>query len=354
MSTLPSAEGLVARPPAPQNRWLGRIALLVIATLLSGELGSRMFWAHKVKSPLLSRFSMWYTQYPLMRETKVLDAARTRTGNNFDILICGGSTICEGMGKIGLDLGRGLEARLGRPTRVFNLAYPAHNSRDSLIKYRFLSGQHFDLVVVYDGINDTRMNNSPAELFRDDYAHCHWYEMSNRLDAHPTLFQAALPYTVLFGVDRFLESTGLKWYVPTQRPKRGWDENGRQIRTPAILKRNLSEMIDIAHARKEPLVMMTFAYYIPGEEEAWPVKIGKDQFHAPIGMWGKAAYVAEALRQQNDEVRALAREHPEVIFIDQAHQMECSVKTFIDCCHFSVPGCELFTKNLLAGLSAIH
>src|SRR5258707_744797 len=60
----------------------------------------------------------------------------------------------------------------------------AGSSRDSLIKYLQLGDDQFELVIVYDGINDVRMNCCPREQFRDDYSHCSWYyEIQKLIDA---------------------------------------------------------------------------------------------------------------------------------------------------------------------------
>ena len=121
----------------------------------------------------------------------------SNTGETYDILILGGSTISADYGSIGEHLRAGQQTRLGRPVRVFNLAYAAHNSRDSMLKHGSLAHQHLDLVVVYDGMNDTRMNNAPPGLFRNDYSHCMWYKHVNYFDNHPVLSRAALPFTLV-------------------------------------------------------------------------------------------------------------------------------------------------------------
>ena len=50
-----------------------------------------------------------------------------------------------------------------RNVRIFNLAMPAHTSRDSWLKYAALRDARFDLVIFYHGINEARVNNAPPE-----------------------------------------------------------------------------------------------------------------------------------------------------------------------------------------------
>ncbi len=222
-----------ANPPsaskARRRGWVFKVALLLSILVVGGELVCRAFWMLERKAPLLARRSLWYAYYPQLRTTGVENAAASRMQDTYDILILGGSTISQDYGPIGNALADGLQKRLGKPVRLFNLAFPAHNSRDSLLKYRGLADQHFDLVVVYDGINDTRMNNAPPGMFRDDYSHCHWYQCVNRLDAHPVLCQSALPFTLQFAAERIGHTTGLVWTVPRLNPCEEWMEFGKDI-----------------------------------------------------------------------------------------------------------------------------
>lgn len=337
--------------------WLYRVLLLLTVSLVCGELGSRIYWSLKSGAPLLARRCLRYAQYPLLRSSDVENAARSRTGETFDILILGGSTISHYHGTIGRDLGDALQTRLRRPVRIFNLAYSGHNSRDSALKYRWVAEQRFDLVVVYDGINDARMNNSPPELFRDDYSHCHWYQLANRLDAHPVLFQAALPFTLLFLADRVLHETGLRWYIPRGVPRAGWADHGKDVRTRKTLIANLDEIVTSAKHQGARVVMMTFASYIPANYSLEAAIAGKIDYADPknggVELWGKPENIKNALKLQNEAVRELAREHPEAVFVDQDRLMPSSGKTFVDCCHFTPAGCEVFTRNLLAALEKV-
>src|ERR1043166_5372310 len=91
--------------------WAARIALLSFASLLSGELGSRVFWAIKTGAPVFARRSMWYTQYPQLRDTGAESAAQTRAARDFDLLILGGSTVSVKHGTVGAELATWLEKR---------------------------------------------------------------------------------------------------------------------------------------------------------------------------------------------------------------------------------------------------
>jgi hypothetical protein len=109
-------------------------------------------------------------------------------------------------------------ASLGhRNVRVFNLAKPAHTSRDSLLKYAALGEARFDLVIFYHGINEARTNNAPPEIFREDYAHYSWYETVNALAPYHGAALLALPYTLRYFIIKirhnFLKDRYLSTYV---------------------------------------------------------------------------------------------------------------------------------------------
>lgn len=329
--------------------------MLLAILLLGGELVSRGFWMLDCGAPLLSRKTLWYAHYPQLRTSGVENAADSKVDGAYDVVILGGSTISDEFGSIGAELGARLKARLNRPVRVFNLAYPAHNSRDSMLKHRWLADQRFDLVVVYDGINDTRMNNAPPEVFRDDYAHCHWYECVNRLDRHPALYQSALPFTLQFAAERSAEFVGLAQYVPRGNPSEEWLEHGKNIRTRRTLQQNLGEIVATARERNERVVLMTFAYHVPANYSREAFVAGKLDYNdaraCPVELWGKPANVAAALQQQNEAVRELAAQNPDVVFVDQERLLVRSARHFDDCCHLTPAGCVQFAKNIVAKLA---
>ena len=68
---------------------------------------------------------------------------------------------------------------------------------DSLWKYRYwYDGYDFDLVMFYHGINDSRANNYPRDVFRDDYTQFSYYQRFQPafdwIDRHPWLSRSFL------------------------------------------------------------------------------------------------------------------------------------------------------------------
>lgn len=346
-----TAEPQIASNPAPKAAPSSRKAkwlLALMLTLVGGEFTSRLFWRFERGAPIFSSNTLWYAYYPQFRTTGVEERTRDQANPTYDVLILGGSTISPDYGPIGVELGAGLEKRLGRKVRVYNLAFPAHNSRDSLLKHRRLAGQSFDLVVLYDGINDSRMNNVPGEHFREDYGHCAWYKHLNYLDRHPVLTKAALPFTAMFTADRVGEVLGLTWFLPRLNPRAELTEYGKDIRSRGSFAKHYEEMVTASQRKGERVVLMTFAYHLPMD-----VPDSKNVYRSGkslVEIWGQRANVAAAIDQHNEAIRELVRSHPEVVFIDQAQRMEGSAEVYDDCCHFTPAGCRTFAQNILAAL----
>jgi hypothetical protein len=337
--------------------WARKLLLFSVTFLIFGELASRgVCWYRK--SPFWSRDCVWYAFYPQLRTSGVEDAVISNTDETYDILILGGSTISDGYGSIGRQLAAGLQQRLGRPVRVFNLAAASQNSRDSVLKYRRLAHQHFDLVVVYEGINDTRMNNAPPDQFCDDYSHCIWYKHLNLLDKHPFVFQAALPFVLAYTADHIAWHLGLTWYVPFRDASPDALEYGKNIRTRAPFQNHLWEIVTSAKSKGERVVVMTFSCHVPADYSLEGYQARRLDYAegpgtgCPVELWGRPEYMMAALEQHNDAVRELAAQHPEVVFVDQQHLLPRSAKSFRDCCHLTEEGCTLFTQNILNQLEA--
>jgi hypothetical protein len=343
----------LARPTTWPQR-LRKLVLAGVVFLVFGEIGSRLFWCYERGAPLLAADSLWYAYYPQLRTTGVEDALISNTDETYDIVILGGSTISEALGTIGTDLGERLQEKLGRPVRVFNLAFAAHNTRDSLLKFRRLARQRFDLVVIYHGINDARMNNAPSDQFRDDYSHCAWYKHLNFLDEHPRLCKAALPFTFVYTYDRITEVTGLRWFAPRLNPRDELTGFGKDIRTKGPFGANLEEIVRKAKDRGTRVLLMTYAYHVPAGFSLDDPKGEHPDYasgQSSFGIWGKPTYVVKAIDEHNAVIRELAARHPEALLVDQYKLMPRSGQIFRDCCHLTEAGCARFVDNMMAVLA---
>ena len=167
------AEGARSRR---KRAWFALIGALCVLAAVEGA--CRVYWWTRGVPLLKSPARMHAPLYPRLAW---VEQQWVGEDDLYDVLILGGSVVSDGFGSVGAQLAEELTARHGVRVRVHNVGARAHTSRDSLLKYRRLWRQKFDLVVVYHGINEVRANNCPPDLFREDYSHYSFYRNVDRL-----------------------------------------------------------------------------------------------------------------------------------------------------------------------------
>ncbi|MGH7150171.1 MAG: hypothetical protein ACREIU_05720, partial [Planctomycetota bacterium] len=230
---------------------------LVVLALL--ELVSRLFWTlfHGVGFFLPDLYLAFYPELRPFEERSVRSDDEA-----FDILILGPSVLHPNWGFVQECLVEELLYRTRKTVWIHNVAQGGHTSLDSLLKYRRLGDQHFDLVVVYHGINETRANNCPPTVFRPDYSHYSWYARLKSLEGHPESRVLMLPYTCSTFLSAAGERLGLATVLPRDRPREDWVRYGSDVKSAAPFRENLLRILETARLRGEPVLLMTFASYI--------------------------------------------------------------------------------------------
>jgi hypothetical protein len=237
-----------------------------------------------------------------------------------------------------------------RNVRVFNLAVPAHTSRDSLLKYAALGEARFDLVIFYHGINESRANNAPPEIFREDYGHYSWYENVNALAPYHGTAVFALPYTLRYLTNNIRHILQKNQYISTYSVPKQWIQYGQTSRSAASLQHNLSALLELAEKRGDQILLMTFATYSPENysRHAFDQKqLGYGLHRSPIEWWGQREHVLATVAVHNEIVRRTAAQHKNVLFVDQASLMEGNARYFNDVCHLTALGSTKFVENLV-------
>jgi len=128
------------------NGWRTTLPPLLISAVLlvvGAEAAARIFWRLCYGIPIGHPDRILYAYYPALRE---VDKMRPAHGDQFyDILFLGGSVLDSEWGQVEQSLREQLAYAGQRNVRIFNLARPAHTSRDSWLKYAALSEARFDL-----------------------------------------------------------------------------------------------------------------------------------------------------------------------------------------------------------------
>jgi hypothetical protein len=369
-SPLKIADAAVARVPDRANRrarWRG-FAVVLVAALISfvlAEVTARLYWRLCCGVSLLKPGDVLYAFYPELQASgelpevlrTVAPTQATQTDEFYDILLLGGSVLHKSWGSVEMELREQLAYMGQRKVRIFNLAIPAHTSRDSLLKYAALRDARFDLVIFYHGINEVRVNNVPPEIFREDYGHYSWYESVNALaHYHGTAF-LALPYTLHYlGISARYNLTK-DHYISTYVVRKDWIQYGRASRSAASFKNNLERIIGLASQRGDQMLLMTFATHVPQNysRDAFNKKQLDYGLHrSPIEWWGLREHVVASVDVHNEIVRELAAQDRNILFVDQAQSMPRSGQYFNDPCHLTGPGSARFAENIVSVLRELQ
>jgi len=348
---IPPASAGVPRRSWRDLSWQARLGVLAVLTVLVLgvlELSARAYWCINKKVPLLRTERIWNTFFPEIEASKVAQVAPLHGDSSFDVLLLGPSVLQENFGDIGPRLQAALAGQLGLPVRVINLARMGMTSRDSYLKYRRLSDKRFDLVVFYDGINDVYLNACPRRRYRSDYTHCPRYEQLAMLETHCEHNILVFPYTL-----RYLSSMLLDKLNLSSRPRVQWHHHGSTIRTPKSFAQNYDEMLAIARERHEPVLLMTFAYYLDPNytDAAFKARALDYANHvSPVALWGTPENVTRTMDQQNEVIRGLAAGNGDFFFVDQQKLMPSGKRYYHDICHFTEEGCARFVDNIVAHL----
>lgn len=319
------------------------VAYVVGCALVLVWLGGRLYawWVLDVPitaSPQPQHVLKHY--YRGLRRTAILETPVTREDGQFDVLLLGASVLEDA----GEHFERRLSERLARPLRVFNVAESAHTTRDTMIKWKYLADKAFDVVVVYHGINDARMNCCPPGEFRTDYSHCQWYR---GLEARLAAGRVNLPQ---LAADRVLNLIDLG----EPRSEELLDY-GREIKTAGSFRAHLEP---IARASQSPdvlVVLMSFASYFPENYTKQAFLAGEldytdGTYRLPAEIWGRPEAVRATIAVHNGVIRSLAEAYPQVLCVDQAARIPAEGRYFADPCHFSAAGRELFVDNLVSAI----
>ena len=305
----------------------------------------------------------WYhTFYPELRDSGVRDADLTPDDGHFDVLLLGGSAI-DRFGHSRTDaIGEKLGQLTGQPVRVWNLGRPAASTRDSLFKYdKMVPDKHFDLVVVYHGINEIRMNSCPPEMFREDYTHSGWYAKLEAMESKKAwLPYFTLPYTLQYTWINIGQSDDVRAYLPRRQPTEQWQAYGSDVKTVKPFHDNLAELVRLTGERGQPLVLATFAWYVP---ENYTLEAFKDRSldYAPdpnddpsaTELWGTVPNVKKGLAEHNRVIRELAEDRPgHVIFAEASEQIADEGKYFYDVCHLSEAGMDALLEVIVQALAS--
>ncbi len=329
-----------ARRSKTRRLILGGIWLAYVAGLF--WLGLWVFWYVRVGNTAHDDVGFpqdWLIYYPELEQSGLTTAEIPPDDGTIDVLLLGGSVLEQ----VADELEQRLQSSIRDPLRVYKLPKAAHTSRDSYLKYSLLKDKHFDLVVFYHGINDVRMNCCPDRDFKDDYTHCHWYHSIERMAQNGRITMTGLLAD---------QSRGL---IALGEPEREALDYGDSVKTPRAFRKNLEGILQQAHAGGQPVMLMTFACYLPDgytrkKFQAHQLGYGRGRHELPAEVWGKPENVVRTVQAHNREILELSTGPAVKAFVDQSRLMPADGTCFSDPCHFTPEGCRRFVDNMLPPL----
>lgn len=320
--------------------------LYILFLCLLLELISRTEWSIRRDVPFFSPATYFY--YP---ELKNVEAENIKKNDSpFDILLPGGSVLTEEWGSIAKLLEERIAYATKKRVRVHNLAKSAQTTLDSYYKYRHLENKSFDLVIVYHGINDVRLNNCPPQVYKEDYSQYAWYKVINLFEKHPGLGNVASLYSLYYRFIRIQEKIGSPpKYISRKMPLKEWLPYGNNIKTATAFKRNVGKILDIAKQKGEPVLLMSFCYYVPPHyslEGFMKREVDYTLFGAPTEIWGIPKNVVKGIDVHNDIVKAFSGTSDKITYVDQKASFPQRGDYFNDICHLTQKGCERFVEGI--------
>ncbi|AYQ30843.1 hypothetical protein [Runella sp. SP2] len=339
---------------APRNsaRQKGLFALITIVLIgLFCELAFRLTLKISKEIPFvrpdLAVEEHFYKELKLVQNSTI-----SADNDSLDILVLGGSVVAdEWRSKVARYLQDSLRKGLNTSkVRYFNLANLGHTTSDNLYKYKSLKNKHFDLVIYYEGINETRFNNVPASLFRSDYTHVRWYHDIALIKQHPEMRYTVIPFMVHLFLNYASTLVGKRYFINDAPDERFYSE-AFDVKTAPVYQKNLTQIVATAQARKEPLLLVNFTYYIP---EKWRKSNFKDQewdyagcdLSSPIRTWGTPLAVEKGILAHRAMMQQVANAHKGVHYMDMMPLLPREGRNFCDICHLTDDGCRIFSNNV--------
>ena len=150
-----------------RRKTIRAIAILTYPFYLAGLylLADVLYWNVAYHIPVSQTWTdrrVWTIQYPELGRMAADHERHAAEPDRFEVVLLGGSVLEQ----VAPFLQNALRERLGDRVKIHCLAKAAHTSRDSYLKYGNIMGVDTDLLILYDGINDVRMNCIERSEFR--------------------------------------------------------------------------------------------------------------------------------------------------------------------------------------------
>jgi len=313
--------------------------LLICLVLLGFELSIRTYLSLKYHSNFFKPQEIIFHYYPMVKEIK----ENYSEGPKKKILILSSSALTDGWGGFATVFDKELNKN-GKEWDVYNASGVGFSSLDNLNTYTMLSDLKLDVLLFYNGINDSRLNNCPPEIYKENYQHIAWNNEIATILSHPEINGSTIPFIIDFGFQK-LKATFCKdcFISENYHNQEKWQEYGSNFKSLENFEKNIQALIK-TKPKESKLFLFSFATYVP-DNYSFEKFVNKEldyNYHVnsrEVEVWGKAPYVLDFMDSLNIILSAKQNPAKECYFIDIRNQV-LQASNFADICHYSAPGIE--------------
>lgn len=323
---------------------MGRLLLALVAIGVPAVLvlATELFVLPRALGMSRDRFLMGFVSQQAVQDGVKLNALgltgdvpeAERPPGGLRVLTLGGSVLFNR--DITAKLDAALERAAGRPVETLGAALPSHTSWSAVHKYAWLRKHDFDVVLIYEGINDLLASHVRPEEFRADYSHLNpWYDRGGLLE-------------------RSILARALYNDFVHRRPETVW--NASTHPTAPVFRENLRWLVRNVQADGGAPVPMTFAWLVPPSYDQEAFFQGRAGYHPaeradayPVELWGSVPWVREGLGHMNVAVHEVASE-ASVPVLDMHAKLAGDPRWFVDVCHLSDAGVDAFVAAVVEHL----
>ena len=348
-----------------------RLLLYILYLVVVMEIGVRVFFLISIGSAFHIYKASLLSFYPELKEVP-----KNYSDREFNILVLAGSVLYQDTIEFPVDTGVVLSSFCdisqhfpddhpvtGQKIHVYNLARPAHTTMDSWYKYQYLQDTSFDVVIVYHGINDSRTNNISTSSFKEHYRHIAFYNSLFILHRHEEVDYFTLPYAIDLLTNNALVKLNIWETIPrdfSQMYASGKIEKyyryGNKIKSAAVLRNNLENILTLAASKQETVVLSTYCYYLTDDYSLQAFlkrELDYDEQLYPAEIYGYPANVVKGIQTHNNITRSLAGKDGNSVLVDSESQMPKSGAYFNDICHLNENGCQALSGYFWKAIEAM-
>lgn len=322
------------------------LSVFVVVYLLL-EVGLRLVLQVSTGASFFKPSTIIYNYYPELLPIQQADISNADSTLNILILSC--SVLHKDWVDIVSEMNKCAHVPAGyRHIKIYNASGVGHGSRDNLVKYGLLANKKFDVVVYYDAINDSRLNNCPDAVFKTDYSHYLWYDEINQIISHKEMDVTVIPFMYDWIKIRLKTLFVKDAYIPKHFSLRpDWQMYGSNMKSLPCYKTNVRQVMDMAGRQGAKFLYFTFAYYLPANYslqgfERKTLDYTFCDHSRETEIWGTPQNVSRFIDSVNAESKVWVTPYQNARWIDLYSEFPKSGDYFADVCHFSPKGIHRF------------